>query len=186
MPTTKKNPDDRGQEDASVCGGTPPAKPGAAPAADRPTGALCAREGLGTARPPKGGLLAHATGTAPPMSSPRTTAELAYLGDAVFELLVREKLLCDGVPFRKITRRAKDFVSAPAQAAMYHKVFDRLTDEERAIAKRGRNLHSTSRAKNAAVSEYRHATGLEAVFGFLHNKGDAARLAEIFEMCVSE
>ncbi|MCL2356048.1 MAG: ribonuclease III [Defluviitaleaceae bacterium] len=114
------------------------------------------------------------------------TAELAYLGDAIFELLVREKLLRDGVTFRNISRRARDFVSATAQAAMYHRVFSALSEEEQAIAKRGRNLHSTSRAKNAAVTDYRHATGLEAVFGFLHNNGESARLAEVFELCTAK
>ena len=145
--------------------------------------------GLGAGRPPEVGLLAHATGAAPPRSSPSSsplkTAERAYLGDAVFELLVREKLLRDGVPVSKISKRAKDYVSATAQSKMYHEIFDELTEEEQAIAKRGRNLHSTSRAKNAAVSEYRHATGLEAVFGFLHEKGDDVRLGEVFERCIT-
>lgn len=112
-----------------------------------------------------------------------TAAEFAYLGDAVFELLVRERLLREGVPFRAISRRAKGFVSAKAQAAMYHKIFPELTADEQAVAKRGRNLHSLSRAKNAGVSEYRHATGLEALFGFLHLSGNTARLREVFVLC---
>ena len=115
-----------------------------------------------------------------------TAAELAYLGDAVFELLVREKLLREGVPFRAINRRAKGYVSAKAQSTMYHRIFPSFTEEERAVAKRGRNLHTLSRAKNAGVSEYRHATGLEAVFGWLHQRGNTSRVEEIFQMCVSE
>ena len=114
-----------------------------------------------------------------------SAAELAYLGDGVFELMVREKLMRENVPFRDLTRCAKDYVSAAAQSKMYHRVFPALTPEEQAIMKRGRNLHSTSRAKNAGVSEYRHATGLEALFGWLHLGGDAERLSAVFEICVN-
>ncbi|MCL2199453.1 MAG: Mini-ribonuclease 3 [Defluviitaleaceae bacterium] len=113
-------------------------------------------------------------------------SELAYLGDAVFELLVREKLLREGIPFRKINRAARNFVSARAQSEMYHKIFPTLTQEEQSIMKRGRNLHTLSRAKNAGVSEYRHATGLEALFGYLQNNNATARLHEIFRLCVNE
>ena len=112
-----------------------------------------------------------------------TAAELAYLGDAVFELMVREKLLREGVPFRAINRRAKGYVSAKAQSEMYHRIFPALSEEEQTAAKRGRNLHTLSRAKNAGVSEYRHATGLEALFGHLHQQGKTARAEEIFLLC---
>jgi len=111
-------------------------------------------------------------------------AELAYLGDAVFELLVRDMLLQSGVSFHNMNRRAKDYVSAVAQNAMYHKIFDQLSENEQAIMKRGRNLHSASRAKSARISEYRHATGLEVLFGHLHNTKEFARLAEVFRMCI--
>jgi len=113
-------------------------------------------------------------------------AELAYLGDAVFELMVREKLLGEGVPFRALNRRAKAYVSAAGQAAMYHRIFPILSQEEQNIIKRGRNLHNLSRAKNAGVSEYRHATGLETLFGWLYQAGETARLNEIFALCVGE
>ena len=113
-----------------------------------------------------------------------TAAELAYLGDAVLELLVREMLLREGVPFRAINRRAKSYVSAPAQSEMYHKIFPSLSPEEQNVMKRGRNLHTLSRAKNAGVSEYRHATGLETLFGHLHQRGETARVNEIFLLCI--
>jgi ribonuclease-3 family protein len=113
-----------------------------------------------------------------------SAAELAYLGDAVFELLVREMLLNEGVPFRAINRRAKNYVSAHAQSEMYHRIFPALSEEEQGILKRGRNLHTLSRAKNAGVSEYRHATGLETLFGYLHQKGETERVNVIFLMCV--
>jgi len=113
-----------------------------------------------------------------------TAAELAYLGDAVFELMVREMLLREGVPFHDMFSRAKSYVSAKAQSEMYHRIFLQLSPEEQAVLKRGRNLHSLSRAKNADVSEYRHSTGLEALFGHLHKNGEISRLSEVFLMCV--
>ena len=117
-----------------------------------------------------------------------SAAQLAYLGDAVFELMVREMLLAqagpEGAPLGYLNRRAKAYVSAPAQAAMYHKIYPRLNPAEQAVIKRGRNLHTTSRAKNAAATDYRHATGLEALFGYLHQQGQGTRIRELFEWCV--
>ena len=116
-----------------------------------------------------------------------SVAALAYLGDAVFELRVREMLLSrneNGAALHQLNKQARKYVSAPAQAAMYHAIFPTLSDEEQAIMKRGRNLHTTSRAKNADMADYRHATGLEALFGYLYEKGDHMRLAELFEMCI--
>jgi len=112
-------------------------------------------------------------------------AELAYLGDAVFELLVREMLLKQGIVFHDLNSHAKNYVSAVAQARMYHNIFPVLTEEEQTIMKRGRNLHSSSRAKSAGVSEYRHATGLETLFGYLHQQGNFTRVNEIFVLCVN-
>jgi ribonuclease-3 family protein len=93
-------------------------------------------------------------------------------------------LLREGVPFHDMFARAKGFVSAKAQAEMYHRIFEELSSEEQAVLKRGRNLHNISRAKNADVSEYRHATGLEALFGHLYQRGEISRMNEIFMMCV--
>ena len=114
------------------------------------------------------------------------TADLAYLGDAVFELLVRDMLIKNGVPFHDLNPRAKNYVSAIAQSKMYHKIFDQLTTDEQTIMKRGRNLHSASRAKSADVSEYRHATGLETLFGHFHITENFERLSEIFTLCIGE
>lgn len=113
-------------------------------------------------------------------------AELAYLGDAVFELMVRDMLVNAGVPFKELNNIAKMYVSATAQGEMYHSIFDSLPDEEQAIMKRGRNLHGVSRSKSAKVSEYRHATGLEVLFGHLHYTCNQDRLHEIFKMCTAE
>ena len=113
--------------------------------------------------------------------------ELAYIGDAVFELLVREMLLSEGISFRNMNPRAQEYVSAVAQSQMYHKIFTLVTEEEQYILKRGRNYYcSSSRAKNAKASEYRHATGLEALFGYLHQQGNHTRIREIFALCTGD
>ena len=113
-----------------------------------------------------------------------SAAALAYLGDAVFELRVREMLMAEGLPVNKANRRAKDIVSATAQADMYHRIYPSLTAEEQTIMRRGRNLHPVTRAKNAEATDYRHATGIEALFGYLYGKGDMARLEDIFALCI--
>jgi ribonuclease-3 family protein len=105
------------------------------------------------------------------------TAELAYLGDAVFELLVRDMLLSRGLPVGQMFDAAKGYVSAPAQAAMYSRIYDTLTPHEQTLLKRGRNLPGGN-------TDYRHATGLEVLFGHLHAAGEDARLREIFDMCI--
>ena len=109
---------------------------------------------------------------------------LAYIGDAVFELHVRQMLLEKGSrPVNVLNKQARQYVSAPAQAAMYHHIESMLTSEEQVIIRRGRNLHSYAKAKNAGTSEYRHATGLEALFGYLFVTEQHERRVEIFELC---
>ena len=113
-------------------------------------------------------------------------AALAYLGDAVFELCAREMLLAQGFPAHKAHRRAKDIVSATAQADMYHRIYQSLTPDEQTIMRRGRNLNPMNRAKNAETVDYRHATGVEALFGYLYHKGEVTRLKEVFALCVND
>jgi ribonuclease-3 family protein len=111
-----------------------------------------------------------------------STAALAYLGDAVFELRVREMLLAkneSGASTRVLNKQARAYVSAQAQAAMYHAIFPLLTEDEQAVMKRGRNLHNLSRAKNADTVAYRHATGLETLFGYLYLRGEHERINEL-------
>jgi len=111
---------------------------------------------------------------------------LAYMGDAVFEILVREKLVRLGIPVNELHMKAKEYVSAAAQSEMYHKIEELLTEEEKNVLRRGRNAKSNSRSKNADVTQYRHATGLEAVFGHLHLKGEKERIEYIFGKCTDE
>ena len=112
-------------------------------------------------------------------------ASLAYLGDAVFELWAREMLIAEGLPVHTANRRSKDIVSAMAQSDMYHRIYPALTQDEQTIMRRGRNLNPMTRAKNADTTSYRHATGLEALFGYLYHKRDMARLEEVFKLCVN-
>ena len=106
---------------------------------------------------------------------------LAFLGDAVFELHVRERLAEKGsAPVGALHRRAVNVVCAKAQSVAAELLLPLLTEEELTIYKRGRNSHS-SVPKTADPSEYRSATGLEALFGYLHLCGDRQREAELFE-----
>jgi len=112
---------------------------------------------------------------------------LAYLGDAVFELMVREALVSENLEnVRSLFRKSKSYVCASAQSRLYFRIFDLLSPDEQLIAKRGRNCKPSSRAKNASMSEYQHATGLEALFGYLYLSGKTERLKEIFALCVPD
>jgi len=111
--------------------------------------------------------------------------DLAFMGDAVFEAMVREMVLSKGsLPVNKAALEAKKYVKASAQAAMFHNIYDLLTEDEQSVIKRGRNAKTFSRAKNASVSDYRHATGLETLFGYLYLAGRRERDREIFKLCV--
>lgn len=108
---------------------------------------------------------------------------LAYVGDAVYELLVREHLLEIGLAVNgSMHKRAKDFVSAHAQSELLEKINEYLTEEEKAVVRRGRNAKSHSHPKNADISEYHTATGFEALWGFLHLSGDFDRITELFNI----
>ncbi len=110
--------------------------------------------------------------------------QLAYMGDAVFELMVRDMLLKTSMPVSVYSNEAKKYVSAQKQSVMYFTLLDKLTDEEAEVIKRGRNAFTKSRPRSASVSEYRHATGLEALFGYLHLQGKYDRIEELFKICV--
>ncbi len=110
-----------------------------------------------------------------------STAALAYLGDAVLELLVREHLVKEGYSSSKsLNAHARTFVSAPAQAAAMERLLPILSEEEDAIFRRGRNIGHTNTPKNATVAQYRAATGMEALFGYLHCLGQTDRVRELF------
>lgn len=107
---------------------------------------------------------------------------LAFLGDAVFEVFVRERLVCQAErPVSKLHRAAVEQVCAHAQAEFVRKLLPVLTPEEQNILRRGRNAHSNHVPKNADSSEYHAATAFEALFGYLYLNGRIDRLRELFE-----
>ena len=111
---------------------------------------------------------------------------LAYIGDAVFSLMAREAAMKESgdIPTAAISNKTDKLCCARAQAAMYFVVLGMLTDEEEAVLKSGRNQNSRRNAKNSNITEYRRATGLEALFGYLYLRGDKKRLHELFECCI--
>lgn len=116
---------------------------------------------------------------------PRTvsTAALAYLGDSVFELFVRRRLVSEGYSSSKnLNTKSRGFVTATAQAAAMERLQAHLTEQEAAVFRRGRNYTHVTAPKSATNREYHIATGLEALFGYLYITGAEARAAELFEL----
>ena len=107
---------------------------------------------------------------------------LAFVGDGVYELMVREYLVSQGnCPVKKLHSRKVELVRCQAQAqALSQVLWPLLTEEERAVAQRGRNAHVGHVPKNAQVADYHGGTALEALFGWLYLKGELARLRELF------
>lgn len=108
---------------------------------------------------------------------------LAYIGDCVYELIIRTCLVYKGnAPVDKLNREASSYAKATTQAKMVDAIMDNLTNEEQSVYRRGRNAHSGTKAKNATLGEYRKATGFEAVIGYLYIKKDFTRITEIVRM----
>lgn len=107
---------------------------------------------------------------------------LAYLGDCVIELCVRRYLVTEqGLSTSAhLNAAALDYVRAPAQAEAMQRILPLLTEEESAYFRRGRNMGHSNVPKRATVSQYRAATGMEVLFGFLHLTGQNARIEELF------
>jgi hypothetical protein len=107
---------------------------------------------------------------------------LAYMGDCVYELLVRNYVVAKGNrPVNHMHTMARSFVNAGSQSQMYDIIKDILTEEEDHIYKRGRNAKSHTKAKNQSTVDYRRATGIEALFGYLYMQGKFDRVIELFE-----
>lgn len=102
---------------------------------------------------------------------------LAYIGDGVYELIIRTILVKQGnTQANKLHQKASSLVKASAQAAMIEALKEELTEEELAVFKRGRNAHSGTMAKHATMSDYRRATGFEALIGYLYLQEDWERM----------
>lgn len=112
-------------------------------------------------------------------------AALAYLGDAVFELLVRERhIRTHRIKPGGLHEKTIKAVNAGAQAKIADKLLLLLNDDERAVYKRGRNASTHHAPKSASPADYCKATGLEAVFGYLYLNNETDRLNEIFKHCM--
>ena len=116
-----------------------------------------------------------------------STAALAYLGDCVMELSVRSFLVSEGLSSsRHLNAEALAFVRAPEQAEAMHNIMDILSEDEAAAYRRGRNIGHTNTPKNCTVSQYRQATGMESLFGYLHLEGKQDRINELFEIAYAD
>ena len=105
---------------------------------------------------------------------------LAYIGDSIYDLVIRTKVVEEGnCPPNSLHKKASSMVKAHAQAEMIEKLLPDLTEEEQQIYRRGRNAKSYTMAKNATMHDYRKATGMEAVMGFLYLEGRMERLLEL-------
>lgn len=125
-------------------------------------------------------MLEFELGLPPEQLSPLT---LAFVGDAVYEAYIRTRIAKDvNMQVSKLHKIAIKYVSAVAQSNIVRSIEDKFTDEEMGVYKRGRNAHSHTSAKNADIVDYRHATGFEALIGYLYLKKDSVRLNEILGM----
>ena len=108
---------------------------------------------------------------------------LAYLGDAVYELVIRTRVVNRGnTQVNKMHRMTAGLVKAEAQAKMYMLLEEELTEEEQAVYRRGRNAKSATMAKHDTMRAYRMATGFEALMGWLYLNGRLERLTELVSL----
>ena len=108
---------------------------------------------------------------------------LAYIGDAIYDLVIRTILVEKGnCQPNKLHARASALVKASAQAEMIERLLPHLTEDEVNIYKRGRNAKSYTMAKNATMSDYRKATGFEALMGYLYLDEKTSRMIELIKL----
>lgn len=122
------------------------------------------------------GELSHKANTYSPLA-------LAYIGDGVYEIFVRTYVINRGnMPVNKMHKASRELVRASSQAKIYFLIEEMLTEAEEAVLRRGRNAKSVSIPKNGNVNEYRHATGLEALIGYLYIEGKVDRIKELIDV----
>lgn len=110
---------------------------------------------------------------------------LAYIGDGIYEIVVRTIIVDEANrQVNKIHKASSQLVKAQSQAKMIHLIMDMLTEEEKSIYKRGRNAKAVTRAKNASMSDYRVATGFEALMGWLYLSGQSDRMMELMKTSI--
>ena len=102
---------------------------------------------------------------------------LAFIGDCVYDLVIKSMIISRGnKQVHKLHEETSRYVQASAQSFMMRAIQEHLTEEEHAIYRRGRNAKSVSPAKNQSITDYRRATGFEALLGYLYLKKDYERL----------
>ena len=112
---------------------------------------------------------------------------LAYIGDGVYELIIRTILVKRGnCPVNRLHKKASSLVKAGAQSAIMEVIEEELTPEELSVYRRGRNAHSPTMAKHATMADYRRATGFEALMGYLYLKEDYTRMLTLVRMGIGE
>ena len=105
---------------------------------------------------------------------------LAYIGDDIYDLVIRSIVVGRGnTHASRLHHQTSQLVKAHAQSRMIELLMPQLTEEEEQIYRRGRNAKSATMAKNASMSDYRRATGFEALMGYLYLKGDFSRILEL-------
>lgn len=107
---------------------------------------------------------------------------LAFVGDSVYGLCVREKLSVINRPSGELHSLSVKYVRASAQAKAYEIIKPELSEEEISVFKRGRNFHTSTTPKSATNKEYHTATGLEALFGYLYLNGRQPRINQLFDI----
>lgn len=112
---------------------------------------------------------------------------LAFIGDSVYEILVREHLCKLNVGKVGVMNKLKvDMVCCKAQAEAVKKILPQLTDEEQGVFRRGRNVTVNSASKSSSLADYHAATGLEALFGYLYLSGREERCRQLFNIITEE
>ncbi len=108
---------------------------------------------------------------------------LAYIGDCIYDLIIKSLVVSKGNrPVQKLHQETSTYVQAAAQSKMMRTMQNVLTEEEHAVYKRGRNAKSVSPAKNQSVTDYRRATGFEAVIGYLYLKKEYKRIVDLVKV----
>lgn len=129
------------------------------------------------------GMLAGILGTFPGKQQDIRTYSpltLAYIGDAVYDLIIRTVVVARANrPANELHRTTVKYVSANAQSGIVQALMDKLTEEEQAVYRRGKNSKPHTTAKNASVTDYMKATGFEAVIGYLYLTDRMDRVLEL-------
>ena len=125
--------------------------------------------------------------TAAEVNSRFSVGALAFLGDAVYEQLVREMIVkSSNKPSGTLHQEAVKYVRCEYQSEAVGRISEQLTEEEQAVYRRGRNHDGAAAPKHSTAQDYRRATGLECLFGYLKLTGQEERIGEIFGMIVRD